>query len=31
MTSNARKSNLVRASDSVTDRKLPQPADSDIP
>lgn len=30
MTSNARKSNLVR-SDGVADRKLPQPADSDIP
>jgi prepilin-type N-terminal cleavage/methylation domain-containing protein/prepilin-type processing-associated H-X9-DG protein len=31
MTSNARKSTLVRASDGVADRKLPQPADSDIP
>ena len=30
MTSNARKSNLVNAS-GVADRKLPQPADSDIP
>jgi prepilin-type processing-associated H-X9-DG protein len=30
MTSNARKSNLVR-SDGVVDRRLPQPADSDIP
>jgi len=31
MTSNARKSNLVRASDGVPDRKLPQPADSELP
>jgi hypothetical protein len=31
MTSNARKSNLVRASEGVPDRKLPQPTDSDIP
>jgi prepilin-type processing-associated H-X9-DG protein len=31
MTSNARKSNLIRKSDSIPDRKLPQPADSDIP
>jgi prepilin-type N-terminal cleavage/methylation domain-containing protein len=31
MTSNARKSNLIRKSDGVVDRKLPQPADSDIP
>jgi hypothetical protein len=31
MTSNARKSTLVRASDGVADRRLPQPADSDIP
>jgi hypothetical protein len=30
MTSNARKSSLVR-SDGVVDRKLPQPADSDVP
>jgi prepilin-type processing-associated H-X9-DG protein len=31
MTSNAGKSKLVRASDGTPDRKLPQPADSDIP
>ncbi len=31
MTSNARKSKFVRASDGTADRKLPQPADSDIP
>ena len=30
MTSNSRKSNLVRASDNVADRRLPQPADSDL-
>jgi prepilin-type N-terminal cleavage/methylation domain-containing protein len=31
MTSNSRKSRLVRASVGTPDRKLPQPADSDIP
>jgi prepilin-type N-terminal cleavage/methylation domain-containing protein/prepilin-type processing-associated H-X9-DG protein len=31
MTSNMRKSNLVRPSDGMADRKLPQPADSDVP
>jgi len=31
MTSNARKSSLVRASDGTADRRLPQPADSDVP
>lgn len=31
MTSNARKSNLVRQSDGIVDRKLPQPSDSDVP
>lgn len=31
MTSNSRKSNLRRASDGLEDRKLPQPADSDLP
>jgi prepilin-type N-terminal cleavage/methylation domain-containing protein len=31
MTSNARKSNLIRKADGVVDRKLPQPADSDVP
>ncbi len=31
MTSNSRKSSLRRASDGTYDRKLPQPADSDVP
>ena len=31
MTSNSRKSTLYRASDGTPDRKLPQPADSDLP
>jgi prepilin-type N-terminal cleavage/methylation domain-containing protein/prepilin-type processing-associated H-X9-DG protein len=31
MTTNSRKSNLVRVSDNKVDRQLPQPADSDIP
>jgi prepilin-type N-terminal cleavage/methylation domain-containing protein/prepilin-type processing-associated H-X9-DG protein len=31
MTSNARKSNLIRKSDNKVDRQIPQPADSDIP